>query len=127
MTALFFSAVALGIVFCASPGIVTAEAIRRGIARGFWSVLLLELGSLIADTSWAIVALIGIGFVVDFPLIRLILGVAGTGLMLCLAWDALLSAKRGDVPSAATDDTTHGDFATGAALSLGNPFAVAFW
>src|SRR5687767_14315104 len=114
--ALFIASTALGFVFNASPGIVTAEAVRRGIARGFWPALLLELGSLIGDASWAIVALVGIAFIVDYPLVQLILGVLGTGLLLHLAWSAILSAKRGDVPSAKDNASKRGDFATGAAL-----------
>lgn len=126
MATLFWSAALLGIVFCASPGIVAAESLRRGLARGFWSVVLLQLGSLIGDASWAVVALIGIAFIVEYALVRLLLGVAGAGLLLSLAWSALRSAVISDSP-APTETSTRGDFAAGAALSLGNPFAVAFW
>jgi threonine/homoserine/homoserine lactone efflux protein len=129
MSALFVSAAILGLTFCAAPGIVMAEAIRRGIARGFWPVLVLQLGSLIGDAWWAIVALVGIAFIVDYPLIQLLLGIIGAGLLLFLAYQALMSARRGDVPETKLHTTAHarGDFATGAALSLSNPFAVAFW
>lgn len=124
---LFVASTLLGFVFNASPGIVTAEAVRRGIAHGFWSALLLELGSLIGDASWAIMALVGIAFIVDYPLIQLVLGLVGTALLLHLAWGALMSAKRGDVPHGKENASKRGDFATGAALSLTNPFAIAFW
>ncbi|HYM70515.1 MAG TPA: hypothetical protein VEZ44_13030 [bacterium] len=44
-------AFALGIAACAPPGVVTVEAVRRGIHRGFAGALLLELGSLVGDAA----------------------------------------------------------------------------
>jgi len=126
MTTLFLSSLALGIAFCAPPGIITAEAIRRGLARGFRPALLVELGSLIGDATWAIITLAGAAFVVQNLLARLALGVVGTLFLLHLAWSAIWSAKQGVVLQS-KNATGRGDFATGAVLSLGNPFAIAFW
>ena len=126
MTTLFLSSLVLGIAFCAPPGIITAEAIRRGLARGFRPALLVELGSLIGDATWAIITLAGAAFVVQNLLARLALGLVGTLFLLHLAWSAIWSAKQGVVLQS-KNATGRGDFAAGAVLSLGNPFAVAFW
>ncbi len=126
MATLFLSSLALGIAFCAPPGAVTAEALRRGLARGFRPVLLVELGSLVGDATWALVALAGVAFVVQNSVARLLLGSLGTLFLLHLAWSAIRSAKQGVVPQA-KNGSNRGDFAVGALLSLGNPFAVAFW
>jgi chemosensory pili system protein ChpE len=126
MGTLFLASFVLAIVFCAPPGIVTAEAIRRGLARGFGPALLVELGSLIGDTTWAIITLAGAAFVVQNTLARLVLGLVGTSFLLYLAWSALASAKQGDLPKS-TSMAGRGDFTAGAFLSLWNPFAVAFW
>jgi chemosensory pili system protein ChpE len=126
MTTLFLSSLLLGIAFCAPPGIITAEAIRRGLTRGFWPALLVELGSLIGDATWAIITLAGAAFVVQNMLARLALGLVGTLFLLHLAWSAIWSAKQGVVLQS-KNATGRGDFATGAVLSLGNPFAIAFW
>jgi threonine/homoserine/homoserine lactone efflux protein len=126
VTTLFLSSLVLGIAFCAPPGIITAEAIRRGLTRGFRPALLVELGSLIGDATWAIITLAGAAFVVQNMLARLALGIIGTLFLLHLAWNAIWSAKQGVVLQS-KNATGRGDFATGAVLSLGNPFAVAFW
>lgn len=126
MTTLFLSSLALGIAFCAPPGIVTAEAIRRGLARGFWPALSVELGSLIGDATWAVTALIGAAFIVQNTLARLFLGLVGASFLFYLAWSAWVSAKRGGALQS-RNVTTRSDFVAGAVLSLGNPFAVAFW
>jgi chemosensory pili system protein ChpE len=126
MATLFLTSMALGIAFSAPPGVITAEAIRRGLARGFRPALFVELGSLIGDATWAIIALAGIAFIVQNALARLILGVMGTLFMLYLAWSALRDAKEGGLPRS-NGATARGDFAAGAFLALGNPFNIAFW
>ncbi|MBN1310332.1 MAG: LysE family transporter [Anaerolineae bacterium] len=123
---LFLSAMGLSFSFCAAPGIVNTEAIRRGFARGYRPALMVELGSLIGDATWAVIALAGLAFVAQSALARVLLGFAGSAVLAYLAWRAIRDARQGIMPE--PDGTiSGGDFATGAFLSLGNPFAVAFW
>jgi len=126
MTALFVSSFILGIAFCAPPGIITAETIRRGFARGFGPALLVQLGSLIGDTTWATIALTGLAIMIQNNAARLLLSTVGVILMLKLAWDSAKDAHYGtkfsDGPA-----SNRGDFASGAVLSLSNPFNIVFW
>lgn len=126
MPLLFLSAVGLGLAYCAPPGAVTAEAVRRGVAGGFWPALLLELGSLIGDATWAALALTGAAALVQHRPARLALGIVGACFLLRLAWSALAGARTGAAPEPLSA-TTRSAFAVGAILSLANPFAVAFW
>ncbi|MDQ6604783.1 MAG: LysE family translocator [Chloroflexota bacterium] len=125
-SALLVSAIGLGIAYCAAPGAVNTEAVRRGLARGFRPVLLVQLGSLIGDAIWAALALTGTAFLVQHRPLRLVLGIAGACFLLRLAWSALQEAWRGGLPRA-HGQTGRGDFATGIVFSLANPFALAFW
>jgi chemosensory pili system protein ChpE len=93
MLALFFLSLWVGIVFCAPPGAITAEAIRRGVARGFLPALFVELGSLVGDATWAAIALVGLAMLVQNPILRLLLALVGTGLLLYLARGALQDAQ----------------------------------
>ncbi len=102
------------------------EAIRRGFARGYWPAFLVELGSLVGDAAWAVVALVGVAVIVQSPPVRLMLGLAGAGLLAYLAWRAFHDARKDAIPQQ-HGATSRGDFASGAFLSLGNPFEVAFW
>jgi threonine/homoserine/homoserine lactone efflux protein len=126
VTLLFLSAFGLGLAYCAPPGAVTAEASRRGLERGFRSVLLLELGSLIGDATWAALALAGAAVLVQYQPVRLVLGLAGACFLLHLAWIALQEARVGALPKAVTD-APKSAFGTGVLLSLANPYAIAFW
>ncbi len=128
MTPLLVSSFVLAIAFCAPPGIITAETIRRGAARGFFPALSVQFGSLVGDTTWAIIALTGLAFVIQNNVARVILSLIGITLMVKLAWDAIKDAREGKHPAAGTEGTsTRGDFASGAFLSLGNPMNIVFW
>ncbi len=123
---IFVSAFGLGLAFCAPPGAVTAEAIRRGLARGFRPAFLVEVGSLLGDATWAGIALTGAAILVQNGPARVILGVVGSLLLFRLGWSAIQAARVGT-----SIDTTpvrgRGDLVAGAALSLTNPLSIAFW
>jgi len=117
----------LAIAFCAPPGVITAETIRRGAARGFFPALFVQFGSLVGDTTWAIIALTGLAFIVQNNIARIILSLIGIVLMLKLAWDAIKDARHGKELNDAPEASHRGDFANGAFLSLGNPMNIVFW
>ena len=48
--------------FCAPPGVVTVETLLRGIYRGFTGAVVVQLGSLVGDATWAALALSGVAF-----------------------------------------------------------------
>ncbi|MEP6896740.1 MAG: LysE family transporter, partial [Chloroflexota bacterium] len=91
---LFASSFILAIAFCAPPGVITAETVRRGAARGFIPALFVQFGSLVGDTTWAIIALTGLAFLVQNNIAKIILSVIGILLMLKLAWDAIRDARH---------------------------------
>ena len=124
---LAISSFILGIVFCAPPGIITAETIRRGFARGFRPALLVQFGSLVGDSTWSLIALTGLAFLVQNQTAQILLSVVGMGIMIRLAWDALKAARTADETQAMSPKSEYGDFATGAVLSLSNPFNIVFW
>jgi chemosensory pili system protein ChpE len=124
--AVFWTAFALGVVFCAPPGAVMAEALRRGVRRGFAGALLTELGSLVGDATWAALALSGVAYLAVYRPVATGLTALGVLLLFYLAWHALREAWAGALPTARRR-ASGGDFAAGAALSLSNPQNIAFW
>ncbi|MDW5563520.1 MAG: LysE family transporter [Methanomassiliicoccus sp.] len=123
---LFATAFALEIVFCAIPGAVTAEALRRGITGGYRPALWVQLGSLIGDLIWAVIALVGLAVLFQSVPVRLGLGLIGCLFMLYLAVQSLMGARRGGMPGT-TSEGDRSDFMTGVMLSTSNPFQLAFW
>src|SRR5690349_1313369 len=124
---LFISSFILAIAFCAPPGVITAETVRRGATRGFVPALFVQFGSLVGDTTWAIIALTGLAFLIQNDVARTILSLIGILLMIKLAWDALKDARHGKGLEVSSVTSSRGDFASGAFLSLGNPMNIVFW
>jgi chemosensory pili system protein ChpE len=124
---LFFSSFILAIAFCAPPGVITAETVRRGAARGFVPALFVQFGSLVGDTTWALIALTGLAFIVQNNVAKIILSLVGILLMLKLAWDAIKDARHGKELDTIVSRPHRGDFTNGAFLSLGNPMNIVFW
>jgi chemosensory pili system protein ChpE len=127
MIQLLLSAIVAGIAFCAPPGVVAAETIRRGGHYGFRAGLWVQAGSLIGDATWCILALSGMAFLVQNPLAKNVLGVVGLVLLVYLAGSALRDAWRGGELSVSEKHLARNDFSTGAALALGNPLNIVFW
>jgi chemosensory pili system protein ChpE len=74
---------------------VTALALRRGLEKGFSAVLFLELGSLIGDATWAIIALVGAAILVQntLALVNLTCGLALGLLAIKLMWNTIIVLK----------------------------------
>ncbi|HET8841189.1 MAG TPA: LysE family transporter [Ktedonobacteraceae bacterium] len=123
---LFLSAFGLGLAFFATPGSITAQLLRGLGQYGFRRALLLQLGALIGLLLWAVIALVGAAVLVQYILIRVLLGAIGVLLLLALAWHALKDAYRGKEREI-RNANRRGNFALGAALTLANPFPVVFW
>ena len=124
---LFISSFILAIAFCAPPGVITAETLRRGAARGFIPALFVQFGSLVGDTTWAVIALTGLAFIVQNNIAKIVLSLIGILLMLKLAWEAIQDARHGRDFTGDSSLSHRGDFANGAFLSLGNPMNIVFW
>ena len=127
----------LGLAYVASPGPVNIETLRRGLSGGFRVALALQLGSLIGDLFWAILALAGVALLLTHAAAQAILSIAGTALLVYLGCSALRSWRTiaavaspvGDsAPQIQVGALASGRmFWTGAAIATANPFGPAFW
>jgi threonine/homoserine/homoserine lactone efflux protein len=118
----------LGIAFAAPPGAVTAETLRRGARGGFALAFGVQLGSLIGDAAYAMLALAGLAALAEIPALQITLGALGAMFLMYLAWSSFQTARA---PMALTISNarveTRGAFFSGMLLSLTNPWAIAFW
>ena len=124
---LIATAIGLGLAYAAAPGAVNTEAVRRGVLWSARSTLLVETGSLIGDSLWALLALTGVTLLTRYLAVQIVLGIAGGFFLLRLAWLALSEAFARQRSSQSSVSTTRGDFATGVVFGLANPVGLAFW
>lgn len=122
----FGAAFGLSLLYNLVPGPVSVEAFQRGARRGARAVLSVRLGSLIGSLIWAVAGLAGVGVAVRNPHCRVLLGVAGTTILLTLAARALRPTRPADRPDA-SPSAARGDLLAGALIALASPLEAAFW
>jgi threonine/homoserine/homoserine lactone efflux protein len=116
----------LGITYAALPGVVNTEAFRRGVRSGFLPAASIQIGALIGDGLWAVMALTGAALLLQHDLVALTLGLAGAGFLFHLARTAVTGALHG-APVQATSTRQGNGLVTGVVFSLANPAGLAFW
>jgi threonine/homoserine/homoserine lactone efflux protein len=115
----------LGVAYAAAPGVVNTECLRRGISSGFRPAFLVQVGALLGDGVWAVIAFSGLSALSRVSSLLDVVGLAG-GLYLCkLALDAFRDAVHGRQDVDATVGTQ--PLRTGLIFGLANPAALAFW
>lgn len=134
MLKLLLSAFCLGVVFCAPPGAVNTETLRRGIKRGYPAALTVQIGSLIGDASWAVLGLSGADIIIHRPGLSTALQVFAVVLLIYLSFGAMCDAWTGVSLAASTEGGVEmekrigaGDFLAGALLSLTSPTSLIYW
>ena len=128
MLATLLTGAMIAISFSAPPGPVTMETIRRGLRGGFSPALRVQLGSIIGDFMWFMLAMIGVGQLAQIAVIRGVLAVIGVGLLLYLGYCGMRDAfKAAKLEQGGAIDTKQGAFRSGMAISIANPMAVGYW
>lgn len=128
MLAIFLAALVFGLAFCASPGAVFSETLRRGLSGGFRPALLVQLGSLIGDALWAVIGLSSLALLLTQDSVRLPLTLASAVYLAWLGVQSLRDAWRPpQVDEQALAQQGPAAFGAGALLSLSNPKNLVFW
>ncbi|MBM7062341.1 LysE family transporter [Pseudomonas sp. UL073] len=127
MLSIFLAAVLFGLAFCASPGAVFSETLRRGLQGGFRPALLVQLGSLIGDALWALIGLSSLALLLAQDAVRQPLTLASAAYLAWLGVQGLRDAWRPPQTLSASSEQGRQAFAAGALLSLSNPKNLVFW
>jgi chemosensory pili system protein ChpE len=126
MELLFLSAFVAGLSYSVAPGVINAEAIRRGLTYGFRASLLFQVGTLAGIIVWAAVTLSSVVVIQPSTGLSLLLGVCGGLFLIWMGWGAVRDSWRKPVPLA-MEPSGRADLLSGALLSLANPFTGVFW
>lgn len=125
MLALFVAALGLSLAYCAPPGPVLAESLRRGLLRGTLPLLHFQFGALAASLLWVAAGLAGAAVLAEHRQFSAALSGLGVLLLARLAWRVLADAWSGR-PPARSRRPERGDWLDGALLTLASPFALTF-
>jgi threonine/homoserine/homoserine lactone efflux protein len=117
------------------PGPISAEIVRRGLARGFWPAYALCLGASSGDALWALAVAFGAGLLVKGPAAHDALAVLSVALLLLLAalflkgaWHGVRMWRAGAEPQpAGRFDSSRAGYLLGISMALTSPWNLAFW
>ncbi len=123
----FLLGIAVGALYCAPVGPVNLEIVRRGLTTGFLAAFLVALGSVIGDSFWAAVGILGSTLLMESIPLRVAIGFVGVAILLFLAWSAYRTAGLDPDLHLGDPPRRRMGFLVGVALSMANPFAVFFW
>ncbi|MFI8607036.1 LysE family transporter [Pseudomonas sp. NPDC077649] len=127
MFSFFLAAMLLGFAFNAAPGAVFSETLRRGLRDGYRPALLVQIGSLVGDATWAALGLTGLALLLGSAEVRYPLTLASALYLAWLGYQSLRDAHQPPQPGGDGQGRDGSAFAAGAALSLTNPQNLVDW
>jgi threonine/homoserine/homoserine lactone efflux protein len=123
----YLAALWLMLAYCAAPGAVNVETVRRGTGGGFVAALLVQLGAVAGRVIWATLALAGTGVLTSRSIVYVVITAVSASLLLRAAWQAFRVDRAVTVVAPPVRFRRRGALAAGFLLSLTNPLALAFW
>jgi len=128
MARTFLTGFLLGWSVAWPPGPINAEAIRRGLTRGFWAAYLVVIGGCAGDATWAVLASLAADRLRG-PRVQLYLGVLSVVLLIFLALIFFRGAWRECRHQAHSiaRSRSGSSFLVGLTLALTSPWSIAFW
>lgn len=113
-------------IFCATSDPVNTHALRVGVNGGSKRAFGVEMGSIVGDMSWAMLAFAALAAVWDNRPARCSLAMAGAAFLMYLAYQGLKDAGSERLPEVNAPIGRTG-FMTGVMMSFANPFQIPFW
>jgi threonine/homoserine/homoserine lactone efflux protein len=123
------AAFVVGIVVAMPPGPVMISTGQKAVVGGFWHAFTFNVGSLLADTLYALMVYFGLAaLIADNPLIRLVLWKLGGCCMIYIGVESIRSRAKSHTPNDAILVEKHWhNFRSGLFMTLLNPLAVVSW
>jgi len=121
----------IGLSVAAPVGPTSIELIKRGLRRGFGDAWLVGLGAATADTTYLILATLGVApLITKFPAVKLAMWLFGFLVLGYLGWSGIKDFRRGNTPdleAGAATRTDRNSYLFGLAITLTNPMTIAMW
>ncbi len=118
----------LGLTLAAPIGPVNLEIIKRGLNLGFRQAFLTGTGAMCADATYLTIIFFGLTTFLNIALMKIILGVAGSFILIYLGW---ASTKEFFHKTAPVENPSwqifKSSFLAGYALAISSPMTIVWW
>lgn len=118
----------LGVSLAAPIGPVNAALLDTGIKNGFFHAWILGIGALTADVLYMMMVYFGIGQIIEFPLVKMILWSFGCFVLTYTGIESLLSLHKIELGiKSGKKVQLRRSLTAGFFMSLLNPLTILFW
>lgn len=118
----------LGLTLAAPIGPVNLEIIKRGLNSGFRQAFLTGTGAMCADATYLTLIFFGLTTFLDIAFMKIILGIAGSFILIYLGW---VSAKEFFHKAVPVENPSRrifkSPFVTGYVLAISSPMTIVWW
>ncbi|MCM3638947.1 LysE family transporter [Sporosarcina luteola] len=118
----------LGVSLAAPIGPVNAAQLNTGIKNGFFHAWIFGIGALTADVLYMIMVYFGVGQIIEFALVKIILWSFGCFVLLYTGIENLVSLHKIELEmKSGKKSLLRRSLLTGFFMSLLNPLTILFW
>ena len=109
------------------PGPLLTYTVAEAARRGFWAGPIIMLGHGALELALLVLLLLGIGAIINQPLIMGLVGLTGAGILWWLGYDLIKSAKSARLELSGAGAGSLHPFWAGIVMSLANPYWLIWW
>jgi threonine/homoserine/homoserine lactone efflux protein len=124
---IFSSSFVIALSGALMPGPLLTYTVAESARRGFWAGPIIMLGHGFLELSLVVLLLLGIGAVLNQPLIMGIVGLGGAIILWWLGYGLLVSARHAELDLTGGESRAIHPFWAGIFMSLANPYWLIWW
>ncbi len=109
------------------PGPLLTYTVAEAARRGFWAGPLIMLGHGFLEMGLLILLLLGIGAIINQPVIMGVIALSGAGILWWLGYGLITSARNSKLTLTSGNGRVLHPFWAGIIMSLANPYWLIWW
>jgi threonine/homoserine/homoserine lactone efflux protein len=109
------------------PGPLLTYTVAEAARRGFWAGPLIMLGHGFLEMGLLILLLLGIGAIINQPVIMGVIALSGAGILWWLGYGLITSARNSHLTLTGAQERVLHPFWAGIIMSLANPYWLIWW
>jgi threonine/homoserine/homoserine lactone efflux protein len=127
LAGIFCSSFVIALSGALMPGPLLTYTVAEAARRGFWAGPIIMLGHGCLELGLVALLLLGIGAIINQPVIMGVVGLTGAVILWWLGYDLLSTAKTAHLTLTSGDGRSIPPFWAGIVMSLANPYWLIWW
>ena len=124
---IFSSSFVIALSGALMPGPLLTYTVAESARRGFWAGPIIMLGHGCLELGLVVLLLMGIGAIINQPVIMGVVGLVGAVILWWLGYGLMSSARHAQLNLTGGDSQSLQPFWAGVIMSLANPYWLIWW